>query len=56
MSREAALGELVTFRTGKLNSNAAVADGAYPFFTCAQETYRTNTFAFLISKMTQPTE
>jgi type I restriction enzyme, S subunit len=40
------LGDLVTFKTGKLDSNAAVADGDYPFFTCSQETLRTNTFSF----------
>jgi type I restriction enzyme S subunit len=40
------LGELVTFRTGKLDSNAAVPNGDYPFFTCSQETLRTNTFSF----------
>lgn len=40
------LGDIVSFRTGKLNSNAAVEDGEYPFFTCSQETYRINTFAF----------
>ena len=40
------LGELVTFKTGKLDSNAAVAGGVYPFFTCSQETLRTDTFSF----------
>lgn len=40
------LGELVTFKTGKLDSNAACEDGEYPFFTCSQETYRTNTYSF----------
>jgi len=40
------LGNIVDFKTGKLNSNVAVANGAYPFFTCSQETFRTNTFAF----------
>lgn len=40
------LGELVTFKTGKLDSNAAVPDGDYPFFTCSQETLRTNTYSF----------
>ncbi len=40
------LGELVTFNTGKLDSNAAVRDGDYPFFTCSQETLRTNTYSF----------
>jgi type I restriction enzyme S subunit len=40
------LGDLVTFKTGKLDSNAAVTDGDYPFFTCSQETLRTNTYSF----------
>jgi type I restriction enzyme S subunit len=40
------LGDLVTFQTGKLNSNAAKPKGKYPFFTCSQETFRTNTFSF----------
>jgi type I restriction enzyme S subunit len=40
------LGELVTFKTGKLDSNAAVPNGDYPFFTCSQETLRTNTYSF----------
>jgi type I restriction enzyme S subunit len=40
------LGELVTFKTGKLDSNAAIPNGNYPFFTCSQETLRTNTFSF----------
>lgn len=40
------LGELVAFTTGKLDSNASVPDGDYPFFTCSQETLRTNTFSF----------
>lgn len=39
-------GNLVQFRTGKLNSNAAVPNGRYPFFTCSQETFRTDTCAF----------
>jgi type I restriction enzyme S subunit len=40
------LGSLVSFKTGKLDSNAAVEDGLYPFFTCSQETLRTNTYSF----------
>src|SRR6266849_6012235 len=44
--RTAKLSELVAFKTGKLDSNAAVPDGDYPFFTCSQETLRTNTFSF----------
>ena len=38
--------ELVNYKTGKLNSNAAVVGGDYPFFTCSRETYRTNTWSF----------
>lgn len=38
--------ELVTFRTGKLDSNALEEGGRYPFFTCAQETYSINKYAF----------
>jgi type I restriction enzyme, S subunit len=38
--------ELVTFKTGKLDSNAAEEGGLYPFFTCAQTTYQINSFAF----------
>ncbi len=44
--RTAKLGELVSFKTGKLDSNAAVPNGEYPFFTCSQETLRTNTYSF----------
>lgn len=40
------LGDVVTIKTGKLNSNAAKAEGAYPFFTCSSETLRTDTFTF----------
>jgi type I restriction enzyme, S subunit len=38
--------ELVTFKTGKLDSNASEEGGLYPFFTCAQTTYQINSFAF----------
>jgi type I restriction enzyme S subunit len=34
------------FRTGKLDSNAAVATGQYPFFTCSREDSRIDSFAF----------
>jgi len=37
---------MVAFKTGKLDSNAAVPNGDYPFFTCSQETLRTNTYSF----------
>jgi len=40
------LGDIVSFKTGKLNSNAATSNGIYPFFTCSQETYRTDTYSF----------
>lgn len=36
----------VKFKTGKLDSNAAVPNGEYPFFTCSQEILRTNTYSF----------
>jgi len=38
--------EAFNFKTGKLNSDASVSDGLYPFFTCSQETFKTNTFSF----------
>lgn len=38
--------ELVSFKTGKLDSNAAVEGGKYPFFTCSQETYAIDNYAF----------
>ena len=40
------LGSLVNIQTGKLNSNAATPDGEYPFFTCSQETFRIDRYAF----------
>ena len=44
--KEYKLGEIAEFRTGKLNSNAAIINGKYPFFTCAPETYYINDYAF----------
>jgi type I restriction enzyme, S subunit len=40
------LGSLVHLQTGKLNSNAATPNGQYPFFTCSQETFRIDHYAF----------
>lgn len=40
------LEDIVSFKTGKLNSNAATPNGTYPFFTCSQETFRTDTYSF----------
>ena len=34
------------FTTGKLNSNQAVPNGKYPFFTCSPETYRIDRSSF----------
>jgi len=40
------LEKLVNFATGKLDSNAAVSGGAYPFFTCARENFQIDSYAF----------
>ena len=40
------LGDICKITTGKLDANAMTDDGEYPFFTCAREDYRTDTFAF----------
>ena len=44
--RVGTLGEVSKIVTGKLNSEDAVENGKYPFFTCSQETYKTDTYAF----------
>lgn len=44
--KEVTLGEIAIFKTGKLNSNAAISNGEYPFFTCSPETLRINNYAF----------
>ena len=44
--KEGRLKEYFKFRTGKLDSNAAVKGGRYPFFTCSKETYQIDNFAF----------
>lgn len=44
--RMGTLGEVAKIVTGKLNSEDAVDNGKYPFFTCSQETYKTDTYAF----------
>ena len=36
------VGDFASIKTGKIDVNAAVEDGAYPFFTCAREIYRIN--------------
>ena len=40
------LGELVNIKTGKLDSNAMVDGGKYPFFTCSREIFAINDYAF----------
>ncbi|MBO5271978.1 MAG: restriction endonuclease subunit S [Muribaculaceae bacterium] len=40
------LGDIAKFQTGKLNSNAAVENGKYPFFTCSPTTLSIDTYAF----------
>jgi type I restriction enzyme S subunit len=39
-------GDIVRIRTGKLDANAAVENGAYPFFTCSQTPSRIATYSF----------
>ena len=41
-----ALGQLVKIQTGKLDANAAVEGGKYPFFTCAKECSYIDDYAF----------
>ena len=40
------LKQITVIRTGKLDSNAAVQNGMYPFFTCDPTTLRINTWAY----------
>ncbi len=40
------LGEVCDIKTGKLNSNAAVEGGAYPFFTCSKDVFKIDRYAF----------
>ena len=44
--RKVKLCEILSFKTGKLDSNAAVNKGCYPFFTCSPVTLSINTYAF----------
>ncbi|NCO36788.1 MAG: hypothetical protein GW893_23380 [Armatimonadetes bacterium] len=43
---KAFLGDLVNIKTGKLDANAAVEGGQYPFFTCSRDIFAIDTFAF----------
>ena len=42
----ARLGDYVKIRTGKLDANASTTDGAYPFFTCAVEPLRIDSYSY----------
>jgi type I restriction enzyme S subunit len=45
-AEKAMLGDLVNIRTGKLDANAAIEGGKYPFFTCSREIFAINDYAF----------
>ena len=34
------------FKTGKLDSNASLENGKYPFFTCSEEVFKVDSFSF----------
>ena len=40
------LGELIDLSTGKLDSNAEEKNGSYPFFTCAPDPLKINSYSF----------
>ena len=40
------LGELCQIKTGKLNANAQVENGQYPFYTCDAKPFKIDTYAF----------
>ena len=40
------LGDIAKFQTGRLNSNAAIENGKYPFFTCSPNTLAIDDYAF----------
>ena len=46
VERIAKLGELCRITTGKLDANAMVEGGGYPFFTCAEQVYEIDRYAF----------
>lgn len=43
---KARLGDLVKIRTGKLDANVASENGRYPFFTCAIQPLRINSYSY----------
>ncbi|WP_417328109.1 restriction endonuclease subunit S [Halarcobacter sp.] len=46
MYKKEELSNLVDITTGKLNSNEAVENGQYPFFTCSKDIFKINKFSF----------
>jgi type I restriction enzyme S subunit len=46
LTKKITIGEACNITTGKLNSNEFVEDGEYPFFTCAKDPYRIDSYAF----------
>jgi type I restriction enzyme S subunit len=45
-AEKAMLGDLVNIKTGKLDANAAVEGGKFPFFTCSKDIFAIDTYAF----------
>jgi len=45
-AEKALLGDLVKITTGKLDANAAVEGGEFPFFTCSREIFAIDKYAF----------
>ena len=43
---QVSLGQVVNITTGKLDANAAVEGGEYPFFTCSRDIYAIDDYAF----------
>jgi type I restriction enzyme S subunit len=45
-AEKAMLGDLVDIKTGKLDANAAVESGRFPFFTCSRDIFAIDIYAF----------
>ena len=45
-AEKSSLGDLVNIKTGKLDANAAVEGGKYPFFTCSRQIFAIDMYAF----------
>ena len=43
---QGSIGELTSIKTGKLDANASVANGRYPFFTCSKETLTIDSYSY----------